>query len=156
MSDFKLSKTIDLDITDLVGEGDISKIIDALSYYKSFGYEKLYWDGYDSWIKIVDNISEKPMTNPQDPIIIAPSEPITISAKHEWIKCSERLPEENQKVIFPIRYHQFGPKTRNGLIIEGCYKNTGIPNENVSLFWDEYYHLSYTPDYWLPLPEKPE
>ena len=147
MSEIKYSKTIDLDISDLIGEGDLSKIIDALSYYKSLGYEKLYWDGYDSWIKIVDNISEKLITNPQDPIRIAPSMPITLSVKHEWIKCSDRLPNYDIDVLATnIECDRMWVASR--------WINCGLDyfTPTICTCCDNF---NYKAHYWMPLPEMP-
>lgn len=42
----------ELDITDLMTNGNIDEIIFYLTHYRSFGFNKLDWDGWDSTIKL--------------------------------------------------------------------------------------------------------
>ncbi len=40
----------DVDLTDIIADGDIKQIVTVLLDLVDKGYTKLYWDGYDSWI----------------------------------------------------------------------------------------------------------
>ncbi len=42
----------EIDITDLIGSGDVKSIVQSLVDYLDLGYTKLFWDGYDSSIYI--------------------------------------------------------------------------------------------------------
>lgn len=42
-----------IDITDLIAEGDLSKIISNLTAFRNGGFTSLYWDGYNASIVIV-------------------------------------------------------------------------------------------------------
>jgi len=48
----KIMQREEIDITENVAHGDIDEIIDLLQKWKKQGYDRLYWDGYDSAIYV--------------------------------------------------------------------------------------------------------
>lgn len=63
----------------------------------------------------------------------------------EWIKCSDRLPKENERVL--ICWND-----------ENYFEFAWIKNSKFHLFYDgEKIDIEFRgqPDYWMPLPEKP-
>ena len=56
----------DIDITDIVKDGDIDKIILCLVQLRSVGYDSLYWDGYDSSIEVYQS-NQPERLNVMDP-----------------------------------------------------------------------------------------
>lgn len=67
----------------------------------------------------------------------------------EWIKCSERMPEEGQEVI--VMDNDRG-KVQSGMILETGYP-AGMGNVFVD-FNEEYYQVTNV-THWMPLPEPP-
>lgn len=45
-----------IDLTDLIAKGNVKEICDELTAYLNKGYNKLYWDGYDSHICIFQEL----------------------------------------------------------------------------------------------------
>lgn len=42
----------DVDITENIASGEVDHIISVLKRFREIGYDKLYWDGYDSSIHL--------------------------------------------------------------------------------------------------------
>ena len=45
----------EIDITDTIVNGDIDNIIQCLTQLRSVGYNRLYWDGFDSYIEVYNS-----------------------------------------------------------------------------------------------------
>lgn len=48
-----------VDITDEIAHGDVQYIIDMLEKFKKLGWNRLYWDGYDSSIHLYKSKENK-------------------------------------------------------------------------------------------------
>lgn len=46
-----------IDVTELIAEGNVSKITNILAGLLQIGYDRLYWDGYDSAIYLYQSSS---------------------------------------------------------------------------------------------------
>ena len=55
-----------IDITETISEGTIDTIILCLTQLKSVGYDKIYWDGYDSYIEAYQSHQPERL-NPEAP-----------------------------------------------------------------------------------------
>jgi hypothetical protein len=69
----------------------------------------------------------------------------------EWIKCEDRLPEEDQNIIVYI------PKFNdNHVIMEGIYQGLSDDGKE-NIFSDQFttYHYSNV-THWMPMPLPPE
>ncbi len=45
----------DIDITENIAAGDVDHIISILNRFREIGYDRLYWDGYNSAIYLYKN-----------------------------------------------------------------------------------------------------
>lgn len=63
----------------------------------------------------------------------------------EWIKCSERLPDDAQLVLFRLKNRA---KTEKGIHLAGCQTF----ETEYCCDWHHYEEVSH----WMPLPNPPE